>query len=589
MTSQTTAVSVQLAQSISNNPVTTSVYLASASTTPISSSQATTNLDQCNTNGTQEENEDVIEQETGLKLPSSSVRNVPGLLCLGRDGGVISYKVTADVNSNSPEVVGSTSDSLSAGGPIAFDKNPLWFQNSAVSASSEHQPIFAPRSLTPPSAGISLAPKLGGNLILQNTLAAASSASTTTSGANAVTPSLAVRPSLMYQLMSPPCVPRPLLAPILTVLPHTSGLVPSNAMLLDNLATAHSQSLAVEALINKSAQETEKAQSDSSSDEVFTKSVKRVMAEPATGQAILPQDFSLVSSSSTFNPPHPHTLASIPHSELTPQHLELKAFAEDFKTRRIRLGYTQGTVGQSLAERGYSNFAQSTISRFEQMQLSPSNAATIRIILEKWLLEAESPQPAPNSTTNNASQMAGRKRKKRAVFAPKTKSILDEFFTQNRRPNRQAIESISQKLDLLPEEVRVWFCNKRQKSKPHSTSGGWTSSYEQDSPLSSVAPSPTLSEGSGMNHIIGKGRSPSPPKMPFTIEELSKSSSTSNSSISSFHLSTAPTSARMGGMTRAIQQSTTTLPILFNSNTKVFSNPILPQFISPTHVAQTRA
>jgi len=59
---------------------------------------------------------------------------------------------------------------------------------------------------------------------------------------------------------------------------------------------------------------------------------------------------------------------------MTPHYTELKNFAEEFKTRRIRLGFTQGAVGQSLADKGYNNFAQSTISRFEQMQLSPTNA-----------------------------------------------------------------------------------------------------------------------------------------------------------------------------------------------------------------------
>jgi class 6 POU domain transcription factor len=254
--------------------------------------------------------------------------------------------------------------------------------------------------------------------------------------------------------------------------------------------------------------------------------------------------------------------------------IELKAFAEDFKTRRIRLGFTQGSVGQSLAERGFNNFAQSTISRFEQMQLSPANAATIRVILEKWLLEAESPEPSPAST-NTIPQIAGRKRKKRAVFTPQTRAVLEEFFSQNPRPNRQAIENISHKLDLLPEEVRVWFCNKRQKSKSGSFNGGMMhrTSFDRESSLSSSGvPSPTYSDG-GMSQ---KNRSPSPPKTPFTIEELSKSSIASAGNPNS---PPTPVVSSLGIMASVTQS----MSPLFSSG--VFSNPLLPA----SFVANTRA
>ena len=217
----------------------------------------------------------------------------------------------------------------------------------------------------------------------------------------------------------------------------------------------------------------------------------------------------------------PRTLAAIPLSEMTPHYLELKTFAEEFKAKRIRLGYTQGAVGQSLANKGYSNFAQSTISRFEQMQLSATNAAAIKIVLEKWLQETE----CPDSTTSNVSELpaiASRKRKKRAVFTPQTKSTLDEFFQQNPRPNRQAIELIAQQLDLLPEEVRVWFCNKRQK-------------YKQGSTSSSSLFLPAQSTTPGFSYH----QSPSPKQSPssFTIEEMSKSSTNSSTSSSPIRLS----------------------------------------------------
>lgn len=195
------------------------------------------------------------------------------------------------------------------------------------------------------------------------------------------------------------------------------------------------------------------------------------------------------------------TLAAIPPEEMTPAYHELKEFAESFKTKRIQLGYTQGAVGQSLADRGYSNFAQSTISRFEQMQLSPSNAAAIKIVLERWLLEAGNPDAVTSTTLDPLGPP--RKRKRRAVFSTQTRETLEEYFRKEARPNRQIIETIANELDLLPEEVRVWFCNKRQKFK-----------YADDGSVDDARSSPSSP---------ASNRSSSP-RTKFTIEELSKSS-----------------------------------------------------------------
>lgn len=223
------------------------------------------------------------------------------------------------------------------------------------------------------------------------------------------------------------------------------------------------------------------------------------------------------------------TLSSIPPEEMTPVHHELKAFAEEFKTKRIQLGYTQGAVGQSLADKGYSNFAQSTISRFEQMQLSPSNAATIMTVLKRWLYEAENPDMV-SSTSNNTEPLGPpRKRKKRVVYTPQALSVLNSYFQKEPRPNRQIIEIVAEELDLLPEEVRVWFCNKRQKKK--SSCDLYEDTYQVEVP----SPSPSSPRSA---------HSPSPPRTKFTIEELSKSSLASNNTPLSFtsHLTTTCTS-----------------------------------------------
>lgn len=189
-------------------------------------------------------------------------------------------------------------------------------------------------------------------------------------------------------------------------------------------------------------------------------------------------------------------------SDGTCSYAELRQFADDFKARRIKLGYTQGGVGLSLAEKGFSNFAQSTISRFEQMQLSPRNAAAIKKILEKWLSEVENPHLKMHRSSD---KLNCRKRKRRIVFSAESKKFLDDMFNCNPKPDRHTIEMVAKELSLLPEEVRIWFCNKRQKERSFQRSDG-LSFGSSSSPSSNGAPSPSSN---------------------FSVEELSKSSCSS--------------------------------------------------------------
>ncbi|KAK2089369.1 Pituitary-specific positive transcription factor 1, partial [Saguinus oedipus] len=51
--------------------------------------------------------------------------------------------------------------------------------------------------------------------------------------------------------------------------------------------------------------------------------------------------------------------------------------------------YTQTNVGEALAAVHGSEFSQTTICRFENLQLSFKNACKLKAILSKWLEEAE--------------------------------------------------------------------------------------------------------------------------------------------------------------------------------------------------------
>lgn len=55
----------------------------------------------------------------------------------------------------------------------------------------------------------------------------------------------------------------------------------------------------------------------------------------------------------------------------------------------ILSGYTQTNVGEALAAVHGSEFSQTTICRFENLQLSFKNACKLKSILSKWLEEAE--------------------------------------------------------------------------------------------------------------------------------------------------------------------------------------------------------
>jgi len=357
-------------------------------------------------------------------------------------------------------------------------------------------------------------------------------------------PHLTMGSPVLYQVGMPgaQAMGRQIIAPILTVLPNTNIINPVTAATLQ----AGGQPI----IFTNTSASGPQPRPRSSSDTSVTRPISPLDQSRSNGSP-------------------PRTLASLMMSEMTPQYMELKAFAEEFKTKRIRLGYTQGAVGQSLARKGYNNFAQSTISRFEQMQLSPANAAAIKQVLEKWLQEAECPESiSVSSSTSVVPIMNCRKRKKRAVFTAQTRTNLDEYFRQNPRPNRQLIESIADELGLLPEEVRVWFCNKRQKNKSGNDreSSVSTSSFV-DSP-------PSFFESKA-------ARSPSP-KTPFTIEELSKSSASSTTTspaavTSPMHLSTL-------GVVRPLS-APGLVPMMFNIGRR--SPPtLLP---SPPFVAQTRA
>merc|ERR1719208_168106 len=98
---------------------------------------------------------------------------------------------------------------------------------------------------------------------------------------------------------------------------------------------------------------------------------------------------------------------------------ELEAFSKMFKQKRIKLGYTQGDVGLAMGKLYGNDFSQTTISRFEALNLSFKNMCKLKPLLAKWL-EVVDAQNAGGHLSNqnsyhnshNSLDAIGRRRKK---------------------------------------------------------------------------------------------------------------------------------------------------------------------------------
>ncbi|XP_009896366.2 pituitary-specific positive transcription factor 1 isoform X1 [Dryobates pubescens] len=150
----------------------------------------------------------------------------------------------------------------------------------------------------------------------------------------------------------------------------------------------------------------------------------------------------------------------------SPEIRELEKFANEFKLRRIKLGYTQTNVGEALAAVHGSEFSQTTICRFENLQLSFKNACKLKSILSKWLEEAEQ----VGALYNEKIGVNERKRKRRTTISIAAKEALERHFGEQSKPSSQEIMRMAEGLNLEKEVVRVWFCNRRQREKRVKTS-----------------------------------------------------------------------------------------------------------------------
>ncbi len=125
-------------------------------------------------------------------------------------------------------------------------------------------------------------------------------------------------------------------------------------------------------------------------------------------------------------------------------------------------GYTQGDVGLAMGKMYGNDFSQTTISRFEALNLSFKNMCKLKPLLQKWLEDADSSMSNTSIYCNSlsAADSMGRRRKKRTSIETTVRIALERAFGQNPKPTSEEIAYVADSLNMEKEVVRVWFCNR---------------------------------------------------------------------------------------------------------------------------------
>uniref|UniRef100_A0A3P8UX25 POU domain protein n=1 Tax=Cynoglossus semilaevis TaxID=244447 RepID=A0A3P8UX25_CYNSE len=280
---------------------------------------------------------------------------------------------------------------------------------------------------------------------------------------------------------------------------------------------------------------------------------------------------------------------SLPQSQTPPKRLdtptleepsdleELEQFAKTFKQRRIKLGFTQGDVGLAMGKLYGNDFSQTTISRFEALNLSFKNMCKLKPLLEKWLndavcaenLTSDQALSSPSALGSPGMGIEGinRRRKKRTSIETNIRVALEKsFLEQNQKPTSEEITMIADQLNMEKEVIRVWFCNRRQKEKrinpPSSGSSGGCSTpiktiFTPSSPL--VASPACLVTSSTINTPTTLTVNPVMPLTSTSVSSLSFTGTTVGATNTTSVISNAPmvTTATSSSSSPATSQSMT--------------------------------
>ncbi|XP_049904442.1 POU domain, class 2, transcription factor 1b isoform X3 [Epinephelus moara] len=301
-------------------------------------------------------------------------------------------------------------------------------------------------------------------------------------------------------------------------------------------------------------------------------------------------------------------IQSLPHSQTPPKRLdtptmeepsdleELEQFAKTFKQRRIKLGFTQGDVGLAMGKLYGNDFSQTTISRFEALNLSFKNMCKLKPLLEKWLNDAENltsdqalSSPSALGSPGMGIEGINRRRKKRTSIETNIRVALEKSFLENQKPTSEEITMIADQLNMEKEVIRVWFCNRRQKEKrinPPSSgnSGGGNTPiktiFTPSSPL--VASTASLVSSPTINTPTTLTVNPVMPLTSTSVSSLSFTGTTVGATNTASVISAAPliTTASSPSLSPSPVQSTTT-----ESKIGTHAQTIVTQ--APTSIATT--
>ncbi|XP_028991633.1 POU domain, class 2, transcription factor 1b isoform X5 [Betta splendens] len=295
-------------------------------------------------------------------------------------------------------------------------------------------------------------------------------------------------------------------------------------------------------------------------------------------------------------------IQSLPHSQTPPKRLdtptleepsdleELEQFAKTFKQRRIKLGFTQGDVGLAMGKLYGNDFSQTTISRFEALNLSFKNMCKLKPLLEKWLNDAENltsdqalSSPSALGSPGMGIEGINRRRKKRTSIETNIRVALEKSFLENQKPTSEEITMIADQLNMEKEVIRVWFCNRRQKEKrinPPSSgnSGGGSTAiktiFTPSSPL--VASTASLVSSPTINTPTSLTVNPVMPLTSTSVSSLSFTGTTVGATNTASVISTASTATSSPSLSpppTSIQATTTESKVGSQAQTVVTQAP----------------
>jgi len=181
---------------------------------------------------------------------------------------------------------------------------------------------------------------------------------------------------------------------------------------------------------------------------------------------------------------------------------ELEQFAKQFKQRRIKLGFTQGDVGIAMGKLYNNDFSQTTISRFEALNLSFKNMCKLKPLLQRWLNDVDNNPAALSTAVSNSS-----------VLGPST--LGNKMISPSSSPNLQTFAS-----NLNSPSV---------KNHHHSTSSLQNPTSTASSTLRSVSPSTVVATAHSNVHHSSSNSSSNHQNNSNITSQLNSNQSPSNS------------------------------------------------------------